>query len=91
VLSEPSEELCSYNEGCLSVPEIYAEVERPARIHARWQDVEGSWHEADIDGMLATVLQHEMDHLEGIVFIDRISRLKRQMALKKLEKLRKAA
>ncbi len=91
VLSEPSEELCAYNEGCLSVPEIYAEVERPARIHARWQDLEGAWHEADIDGMLATVLQHEMDHLEGIVFIDRISRLKRQMALKKLEKLRKAA
>jgi peptide deformylase len=91
VLSNPSEELNVYNEGCLSVPEIYAEVERPARIHARWQDLEGNFHEGDIDGMLATVLQHEMDHLEGIVFIDRISRLKRQMALKKLEKQRKAA
>ena len=91
VLSDPSEELSTYNEGCLSVPEIYAEVERPSRVHARWQDLDGAWHEARIDGMLATVLQHEMDHLEGIVFIDRISRLKRQMALKKLEKLRKAA
>ena len=91
VLSDPSEELSIYNEGCLSVPEIYAEVERPARIHARWQDLDGAWHEETLDGMLATVLQHEMDHLEGIVFIDRISRLKRQMALKKLEKWRKAA
>lgn len=91
VLSDPSEELNVYNEGCLSVPEIYAEVERPARIHARWQDLEGAWNEETLDGMLATVLQHEMDHLEGVVFIDRISRLKRQMALKKLEKWRKAA
>ncbi len=90
-LSQPSQELGVYNEGCLSVPEIYAEVERPVSVHARWQDLEGNWHEAQIDGFLATVLQHEMDHLEGIVFIDRISRLKRQMAIKKLEKLRKAA
>ena len=91
VLSEPSEEVTVYNEGCLSVPEIYAEVERPARIRAAWQDLDGKHHDEAIDGFLATVLQHEMDHLEGIVFIDRISRLKRQMAIKKLEKLRKAA
>ena len=88
---EPSEELAVYNEGCLSVPEIYAEVERPARIRARWQDLDGTRHESEIDGMLATCLQHEMDHLEGIVFLDRVSRLKRQMAIKKLEKMRKAA
>ncbi len=88
---DPSEDVSVYNEGCLSVPEIYAEVERPARIRARWQDLDGKPHEAVFEGMLATVLQHEMDHLEGIVFIDRISRLKRQMALKKLEKMRKAA
>jgi peptide deformylase len=88
---DPSEEVAVYNEGCLSVPEIYAEVERPACIRARWQDLDGKVHEAEIDGMLATVLQHEIDHLEGIVFIDRLSRLKRQMALKKLDKLRKAA
>jgi peptide deformylase len=90
-LFDPSEELSVYNEGCLSVPEIYAEVERPASIRARWQDLDGAVHEEHIDGMLATCLQHEMDHLEGVLFVDRLSRLKRQMALKKLEKLRKAA
>ncbi len=87
----PSEDYAVYNEGCLSVPEIYAEVERPAAIRARWQDLDGTVHEEAIEGMLATCLQHEMDHLEGILFIDHLSRLKRQMALKKLEKLRKAA
>ena len=88
---DPSEELSIYNEGCLSVPEIYAEVERPARIRARWQDLDGTVHEEEMEGLIATCLQHEMDHLEGILFIDRLSRLKRQMAVKKLEKLRKAA
>ncbi|WP_296681158.1 peptide deformylase [Novosphingobium sp.] len=90
-LIDPSEEHAVYNEGCLSVPEIYAEVERPARIRARWQDIEGKQHEETIDGLLATCLQHEMDHLEGVLFIDHLSRLKRQMALKKLQKLRQAA
>lgn len=88
---DPSDETSIYNEGCLSVPEIYAEVERPARIRARWQDLDGVVHEEDMDGLMATCLQHEMDHLEGILFIDHLSRLKRQMAVKKLEKLRKAA
>jgi peptide deformylase len=88
---DPSDDLNVYSEGCLSVPEIYAEVERPARIRARWQDVDGTVHEEEIEGLLATCLQHEMDHLEGVLFIDHLSRLKRQMALKKLEKLRKAA
>ena len=86
---EESEETTIYNEGCLSVPEIYAEVERPSRIRARWQDLEGTVHEEDIDDMLATCLQHEMDHLEGVMFIDHLSRLKRQMVIKKLDKLRK--
>ena len=86
-----SEELATYNEGCLSVPEIYAEVERPAKIRARWQDLDGKTHEEELEGLMATCLQHEMDHLEGVLFIDHLSRLKRQMALKKLEKLRKAA
>jgi peptide deformylase len=88
---QPSEELNVYTEGCLSVPEIYAEVERPKTIRARWQDLDGKVHEEDMDGLWATCLQHEMDHLEGILFIDHLSRLKRQMALKKLDKLRKAA
>lgn len=86
-----SDDFNVYNEGCLSVPEIYAEVERPAAVRARWQDETGQFHEEDLDGMIATCLQHEMDHLDGIVFIDHLSRLKRQMVLKKLEKLRRAA
>ncbi len=90
-LLQPSDDLNIYSEGCLSVPEIYAEVERPTRIRARWQDLDGTPHEEEIEGLLATCLQHEMDHLEGILFIDHLSRLKRQMALKKLEKMRKAA
>jgi peptide deformylase len=88
---DPSEDIAIYNEGCLSVPEIFAEVERPATIRARWQDIEGNVHEEDMEGLMATCLQHEMDHLEGILFIDHLSRLKRQMALKKLDKMRKAA
>ena len=88
---DPSEEHTIYNEGCLSVPEVYAEVERPSRIRARWQDLDGQVHEEVLDGLMATCLQHEMDHLEGVLFIDHLSRLKRQMALKKLEKLRRAA
>jgi peptide deformylase len=88
---DPSDDHAIYQEGCLSVPEIYAEVERPARIRARWQDLNGTVHEETMDGLMATCLQHEMDHLEGILFIDHLSRLKRQMALKKLEKLRKVA
>jgi peptide deformylase len=88
---DPSEERTLYNEGCLSVPEIYAEVERPSRVRARWQDLDGKVHEEEMDDLMAICLQHEMDHLEGILFIDHLSRLKRQMALKKLEKLRKAA
>ena len=86
---DESDELSSYNEGCLSVPEMYAEVERPARIRARWLDYHGVQHEEEIDGLLATCLQHEMDHLNGVLFIDHLSRLKRDMLLKKLEKLRK--
>jgi peptide deformylase len=78
-----------YTEGCLSVPDQYAEVDRPDRIRARWLDLDGKAHEEDIEGLLATCLQHEMDHLEGILFIDHLSRLKREMILKKLAKQRK--
>jgi peptide deformylase len=88
---DPSEELSTYQEGCLSVPEIYAEVDRPATCRVRWQDLDGTTHEEDMEGLMATCIQHEMDHLEGVLFIDHLSRLKRNMALKKLEKLRKAA
>ena len=88
---DPAEELTTYQEGCLSVPDIYADVDRPAHCRVRWQDLEGKVHEEDMEGMMATCIQHEMDHLEGILFNDHLSRLKRSMALKKLEKLRKAA
>ena len=78
-----------YTEGCLSIPEQYADVDRPDRIAARWLDQTGAQHEQEIDGLLAVCLQHEMDHLEGVLFIDHLSRLKREMVLKKLAKLRK--
>jgi peptide deformylase len=86
---EPSDDTSVYNEGCLSVPDQYAEVERPATVHCRWLDETGAAHDERIEGMLATCLQHEMDHLEGILFIDHLSRLKREMVLKKLDKARR--
>jgi peptide deformylase len=86
---ETSEHDVPYNEGCLSVPEMYAEVDRPDRIRARWLDRDGTQKEEEITGLLAVCLQHEMDHLNGILFIDHLSRLKREMLLKKLTKLRR--
>lgn len=88
---EESEDVSLYNEGCLSVPEQYAEVARPAVVKARWLDEQGAAHEETLEGLIATCLQHEMDHLEGILFIDHLSRLKRDMLLKKLTKMRRAA
>jgi peptide deformylase len=84
-----SDDEVPYTEGCLSVPEQYAEVMRPDRIRAKWQDADGKSYEEEIKGLLAVCLQHEMDHLEGILFIDHLSRLKRDMVLKKLAKWRK--
>jgi peptide deformylase len=86
---ERSETFQPYLEGCLSVPDQYADVDRPDRIRARWLDADGTPHEEEITGMLAVVLQHEMDHLEGILFIDHLSRLKRDMILRKLAKAKK--
>jgi peptide deformylase len=87
----PSDEVSVYSEGCLSVPDIYADVERPAAVTVRWQELDGETREEAMSGLMATCIQHELDHLEGILFIDHLSRLKRNMALKKLEKARKAA
>ena len=84
-----AETIVPYQEGCLSVPDQYAEVERPESIRARWLDRDGKVREEELDGLLATCLQHEMDHLEGILFIDHLSRLKRDMILRKLAKARK--
>src|SRR3954469_19392187 len=84
-----SDEMAVFEEGCLSVPEIWDDVERPARIKAEYLDLEGRMVELKADGMLPTCLQHEMDHLNGVLFIDHLSRLKRAMAVKKLTKLKK--
>jgi peptide deformylase len=86
---QSSDQEVPYTEGCLSVPDQYAEVDRPDRIRARWLDEQGKAHEEEIEGLLATCLQHEMDHLEGVLFIDHLSRLKREIILKKLAKQRK--
>ncbi|WP_419809637.1 peptide deformylase [Sphingomonas sp.] len=86
-----SDELSVYNEGCLSIPEQYAEVARPASCRVRWQDEQGGDHEEDMDGLLATCMQHEIDHLNGVLFTDHLSRLKRDMVMKKLTKMRKMA
>ena len=84
-----SEETAVYEEGCLSVPEIWDDVERPARIRCEYLDRDGVKQILETDGMLATCLQHEMDHLNGVLFIDHLSRLKRSMAIKKLTKAKK--
>lgn len=76
-------------EGCLSVPGIFDDVERAERVRARYQDAKGVVHERDLEGMLAVCLQHEMDHLEGRLFVDYLSELKRQRIRKKLEKGRR--
>ena len=86
-----SDDLVVCEEGCLSVPDLYEEVERPSRVRVRFLDYDGEQQELDCEGMLAVCIQHEMDHLEGILFIDHLSRLKREMMLKKLAKARKAA
>ena len=86
-----SDEQSVYNEGCLSVPDQFAEVERPAVIRASWMDRDGRIHEEQLEGLLATCLLHEMDLLEGVLFFEHLSRLKRDMLLKKLNKARRAA
>ncbi|MGC6471258.1 MAG: peptide deformylase [Parvibaculales bacterium] len=84
-----SDETSNYQEGCLSVPGFYDDVERPARCKVRFMDYDGETQEIDCDGMLATCIQHEMDHLNGIVFLDHLSRLKRDRIMSKLRKLNK--
>jgi peptide deformylase len=81
-----SDETTICEEGCLSVPDIWEEVERPAQIRAEYLDRDGTRHTLEAEGLLATCLQHEIDHLEGVLFVDHLSRLKRSMALKRLAK-----
>jgi peptide deformylase len=85
-----SETLATFNEGCLSLPDHYADVERPAECRVRYLDYQGERREIHAEGLLATCLQHEMDHLDGTLFVDHISALKRGMILRKLQKLKKA-
>jgi peptide deformylase len=86
-----SEETQPYEEGCLSVPDIYDDVERPARVKLRYLNYQGEEIEEDAEGLFAVCVQHEMDHLEGVLFIDHLSRLKREKALQKLKKAKKLA
>jgi peptide deformylase len=86
-----SEETAPYEEGCLSVPEIYDEVERPSQVKIRYQNYQGETIEEDAEGLYAVCIQHEMDHLDGVLFIDHLSRLKREQAVKKVKKQAKAA
>ena len=81
-----SDELTKYEEGCLSVPDIWEDVERPMQIRAEFLDLEGRAQTLEAEGLLATCLQHEIDHLDGILFLDHLSRLKRTIALRKLAK-----
>eukprot|EP00752_Nemacystus_decipiens_P017406 g15601.t1 len=86
---ERSDDLAAYEEGCLSFPEQFAEVKRPARVRIAYLDETGEAREIEAEGLLATCLQHEIDHLDGVVFVDHISQLKRTMILRKLQKLKK--
>jgi len=86
-----SDEDTAYEEGCLSVPEHYADVVRPAEIKVKFLDLDGEEQEIHADGLLATCIQHEIDHLDGILFVDHISAIKRNMILRKLVKQKKMA
>ena len=86
-----SEETSVYEEGCLSIPEYYEEVERPAKVRVRFTDLDGKVHEEDAEGLFATCIQHEIDHLNGVLFVDYLSKLKRDRVLKKYTKAAKRA
>ena len=86
-----SEEMSVYEEGCLSIPEYYEEVERPAKVRVRFTDLDGKVHEEDAEGLFATCIQHEIDHLNGVLFVDYLSKLKRDRVLKKFTKAAKRA
>jgi peptide deformylase len=86
-----SEEKSLYEEGCLSIPDVHEDVERPAQVKIRYLDLEGKPHEEDAEGLFSTCIQHEVDHLNGILFIDHISKLKRERIIKKFTKAAKRA
>jgi peptide deformylase len=84
-----SDEMRVYDEGCLSIPEYYSEVERPDRVRVKFRDLDGKEQEIEADGLLATCIQHEIDHLNGVLFIDHLSKLKRDRVVKKFAKAAK--
>jgi peptide deformylase len=86
---ESSDQRSVYEEGCLSIPDYYAEVERPSSVRVKYFDLDGKEQEVAAEGLLATCLQHEIDHLNGVLFIDHISKLKRDMVVRKFRKLAK--
>lgn len=81
-----SKDLATREEGCLSLPNQYADITRPAHVRVRYHDLDGARHEIDADGLLAACLQHEIDHLDGVLFVDHLSALKRNMILRRLAK-----
>lgn len=88
-LSWTSDEDNTYEEGCLSIPEQYGEVTRPAQVRLRWLGLDGKTHEQEFDGLWATCAQHELDHLDGVLFIDHLSAIRRQMITRKMQKLKR--
>jgi len=84
-----SPDVATYEEGCLSIPEYYEEVTRPQKVRVKYMDIDGKQHEIEAEGLLATCLQHEIDHTNGVLFIDYISKLKRDMVMKKFKKAAK--
>ncbi len=84
-----SDDLSTYDEGCLSIPDVYADVTRPSEVRVEWLDLDGNLQERDMDGLWATCVQHEIDHLEGKMFIDYLKPLKRQMITRKMQKLKR--
>jgi peptide deformylase len=84
-----SEDVSVYEEGCLSIPDQYAEVKRPSEVQVRWMDMDGRTQERQFVGLWATCVQHEIDHLDGKLFIDYLGPLKRQMITRKMEKLKR--
>ena len=86
-----SDDTSVYEEGCLSIPEVHEDVERPARVKVKFLDLDGKKHEEEAEGLYATCIQHEIDHLNGVLFIDHISKLKRDRIIKKFSKAAKRA
>ena len=84
-----SDETNVYDEGCLSIPDQYADATRPKEVRVEWLDLDGNLQERDMDGLWATCVQHEIDHLEGKLFIDYLKPLKRQMITRKMQKLKR--